>query len=73
MNEFKIGDMVKVKGENNVFVVSSIASGLQYAAMQGYSTIPVGWLLNSRGGSIDPDKCELYKGATSVFDRSDDE
>ena len=61
MNKFKVGDLVKVKGENIVFEV--------YSMTQGGKHVPDGWLIGIDCGYHNPDMCELYKGAISVFER----
>jgi len=61
MNDFKIGDMVKVKGENIVFPI------LEFT--RGSHAVPDGWLQTNNFECYNPDKCELYNGAVSVFER----
>lgn len=65
MNEFKVGDLVKVKGENIVFKLAGFAHGMRLT--------PDGWLIGAEYCGYSPEKCELYKGAISVFKGDDDE
>lgn len=65
MNEFKVGDLVKVKGDNIVFLTASLSKGLKIT--------PDGWPIDIFGTARNPDMCELYEGATSVFEGIEDE
>ena len=55
----KIGDMMKAIDMNRVFKVCGISSGSE--------TIPDGWLMDGRGGNMNPELCKKNEGATSVF------
>lgn len=57
---FNIGDYVKVKHSHRVFVVKGFA-------LDDSKTIPSGWLIDQNGSAVNPEFCERYKGATSVF------
>ena len=74
MNEFKVGDLVKVKGENIVFPIQRFSDGLEFPDSEEWVTrIPEDWLISTNGSAFNPDKCELYKGAVSVFVRGENE
>ena len=73
MTDFNIGDMLKVKGENFVFKIDHFASGLEFPDSEGWvTTIPKGWPVSPDGWSHNPDMCEMYTGAISVFERDED-
>jgi len=63
-HDFKIGDLVKVKGENRVFKVEGITKGLRLS--------PDGFIVGSDNLIHNPKFCEPYIGATSVFDKGEE-
>jgi hypothetical protein len=58
MNEFKVGDLVKVKGENVVIEIYSIGDSC---------------IFDKDGWSYDAETISPYKGAISVFKGDNDE
>ena len=58
MNDFKIGDMVKVKGENVVIEIYSIGDSC---------------IFDKDGWSYETETISPYKGAISVLERAQDE
>lgn len=55
----KLGDWLKVEGENHVFRVCGFSFGSK--------TIPDGWPMTEQGSFMNPRYCEKYEGATSVL------
>ena len=58
--DFIIGSYVKLKFTQRVFAVRGFTCDKS-------SAIPAGWLIDQNGHAVNPEWCEHYKGATSVF------
>jgi len=61
--KYKAGDLIKVIDENIVFELIGWSLNNKI--------IPDGWLVSKERESYNPDLCEPYKGAKSVFEKEE--
>ena len=61
--EFKVGDRLKVRNMNTVFVVAFFS--------KCHKLVPDGWPYSKDGTVYNPNILTKYEGATSVFIRDD--